>query len=460
MSDDGPRVAVIGAGLAGLAAAHELRKSGLAAAVFERESVAGGRARSGEHEGLPIEPLSPIVSSADHELLRFIAEVGAQDAFLPIRPVLTAVVHRGKSVAVDPRGLLDFARMPGVSVREALRLVRLPRLMRRYGEQLAPESPEAGADLDDRSVADFGRLYFGPSVVDRWMGPFVTSGSLGDPEQTSRVHYLRRHRVHFGARRGLLRLSLGELAATVSGSAPILFGANVRALRALRGRPLVIEYVRDGKERNVEVDAVVLAVRADRAHVVAGPLLSSGERDVLAGIRYTPAVTLCVRTCRPLSWHPLELRVPRSESDVAETLLLEPGMAGGRVPDGFGGATLHANSTWSAAALGASDDVVLKDLLEELERLHPGARSAVDFARVLRAPLARPRFDVGHYRALARLTRIETERRAEGRRLVLAGDYRTDPSWDGAVQSGRRAARAVLTDLGAPPPPAPSPPAG
>ena len=201
MSDDAPRVAVIGAGLAGLAAAHELRKGGFAVAVFERESVAGGRARSGDHEGFPIEPLSPVVSSADHELLQFIAEVGARDALLPIRPVLTAVLHRGKSVEVDPRRLRDFARMPGVSFREAMRLVRLPRLLRRYGEQLALDAPEAGADLDDRSLADFGRLYFGPSVVDRWMGPFVTSHSLGDPEQTSRVHFLRRHVAHFGARK-------------------------------------------------------------------------------------------------------------------------------------------------------------------------------------------------------------------------------------------------------------------
>ncbi|MBW2267646.1 MAG: FAD-dependent oxidoreductase [Deltaproteobacteria bacterium] len=449
MSADEVRVAVIGAGLAGLAAAYELRRAGIAIAVFERESVAGGRARSGDHEGLLLEPLSPVVSSADHALLDFIAEVGAQDVLLPIRPALTAVVHDGRSVEVDPRRLRDFARMPGVSVREALRLVRLPRLLRRYGEQLAPDAPEAGAALDDRSLADFGRLYFGRSVVDRWMGPFVTSGSLGDPEETSRVHFLRRYCEHFGARRGVLRASLRELAATAAGSIPILFGANVRALRAPPGRPLVIEYLRDGKERSVEVDAVVLAVRADRARVVAAPLLTAGERDVLAGIRYTPAVTLCVRTCRPLSWHPLELSVPRVESGVAETLLLEPGMAGGRVPDGFGGATLHATGTWSAAALDAPDDALEKDLLDELERLQPGARATVDFARVLRAPLARPRFDVGHYRAIEQLTRIETERLAEGRRFVLAGDYRMDPSWNGAVQSGRRAARALLTDLGA-----------
>jgi protoporphyrinogen oxidase len=125
-------------------------------------------------------------------------------------------------------------------------------------------------------------------------------------------------------------------------------------------------------------------------------------------------------------------------------------MAGGRVADGFGGATLHATGSWSARALAAPDDALEKDLLDELERLRPGARAAVDFARVLRAPRARPRFDVGHYRAIEKLSRIETERRAEGRRLVLAGDYRMDPSWNGAVASGTRAARALLTDLGFP----------
>jgi hypothetical protein len=56
---------------------------------------------------------------------------------------------------------------------------------------------------------------------------------------------------------------------------------------------------------------------------------------------------------------------------------------------------------------------------------------------------------VGHFRALERLARIEGERRREGRRVYLAGDWRADPSWNGAVASGLRAARTVAADLGA-----------
>ena len=41
-----PRVAVIGAGLAGLAAAHVLQQAGLAPAVFEAAPRVGGRVRT------------------------------------------------------------------------------------------------------------------------------------------------------------------------------------------------------------------------------------------------------------------------------------------------------------------------------------------------------------------------------------------------------------------------------
>ena len=63
--------------------------------------------------------------------------------------------------------------------------------------------------------------------------------------------------------------------------------------------------------------------------------------------------------------------------------------------------------------------------------------------RVMRIPRAWPRFDVGHYRALERLARVEAARLAEGGRVVTAGDYRADPSWEGAFAAGLRAARTA-----------------
>jgi hypothetical protein len=59
---------------------------------------------------------------------------------------------------------------------------------------------------------------------------------------------------------------------------------------------------------------------------------------------------------------------------------------------------------------------------------------------VFRHAYGAPRFDVGAYRALTRFARVQADRRAAGRRLAFAGDYRIHPSLEGAVRSGERAA--------------------
>ncbi len=440
-------VAVVGAGLAGLAAAWELQRRGFRVALLEREARGGGRAWSGRTRGFLVEPLSPLLSTRPGPLSSWVAEVGA-DSFLPLRPVVGAQAHRGRVVPVDPRRLRDLLRLPGVRLHQALRLRRLPRLLRRYAHRLEPDRPESGADLDDRSVADFARLYFGRSVLDRWLAPFVTAPSLADEYEASRVQLLRRWSAHFGVLPGLPRAPLTELCDAAAAKLPLLSGARVTAIEPRSDGGLDLVYVRDDRQRMLETSAVILAVPAPEASRLAAPHLATGEREVLERIRYAPAVSLTVATVRPLSNHPQEIRVPHVEGSPLESALLEPGLPGGRVPDGYGAVTLRATASFGRDALTLPDEAVEKELLDAFEQFEPRARGRAEWTRVLRVPQALPRFDVGHYRALARLARVEQGRLAEGGRLVLAGDYRMDPSWEGAFAAGLRAARTLAEALG------------
>jgi protoporphyrinogen oxidase len=441
------RVVVVGGGLAGLAVAWELVRRGVDALVLEREPRPGGRALSETREGFTLEPLSPVLSTADRELLAWIVDVGAGDDLLPLRPVLTAQAHGGRVAALEPpRGLRDLARIAGVRPDQALRLVRLPRLMRRYAAYLDPGAPERAADLDDRSLADFGRLYFGTSVLDYWLAPMLTAASLCDENEASRVHLLQRLRRVDAARSGLPRAPLRDLLERAAARLPTLCEAEVVSVEP-SGEGAVVRYERAGRERSLDAVAVVFAVPAADAARLGRSLLSTAEREVLEGVRYTPSVTLAAATCRPLSWHPLELRFPQAEGSPLAVALLEPGMSGGRVPDGYGSVALRASGAWSARALGWTDERIERELLDALERVKPGSRGAVDFTRVFRVERALPRFDVGHYRALARLRRVEESRRREGHRAYTVGDYRMDPSWWGAHASALRTARDVARDL-------------
>ena len=77
----------------------------------------------------------------------------------------------------------------------------------------------------------------------------------------------------------------------------------------------------------------------------------------------------------------------------------------------------------------------------------PGWLRSVDFSRVFRDEHAAPRFDVGHYRALANFEAVERDRRESGRALYFAGDHLVHPSPEGAVVSAERAAAALAEDL-------------
>lgn len=449
MGGDAPdTIAVVGGGLAGLAAAWELQQSGRRVTLLEREGSVGGRAWSECVEGFTLEPLSPVLSTADADLLAWIARLGIQDALLPLRPLLTLQVRGRHATEIDPRGLADHARIPGVSPLQALRLLRLPRLLRRYGSCLDAAEPERAAALDDRSLADFARLYFGRSVLERWMAPFVTSASLGDERETSRAHFLHRYLRHRGARLGLPRAPLRDLCEAAAQRVPTLLRARVTAIEPGPGGTLQVTYTREGRERIVETRGVVLATDTRVAARLGGATLCTGERELLGAMRYAASIVLAVATCRPLVQHPREVRVPHVEGSALESALFEAGLPGGRVPDHYGCVTLRATGTWSSAALSLPDETLEKELLDALEVFEPGARARIEFTRLYRIERALPRFDVGHYRALARLRRMEAERVGSGPRVVLAGDYLCDPSWAGAFAAGTRAARTLHAALG------------
>ena len=127
-------------------------------------------------------------------------------------------------------------------------------------------------------------------------------------------------------------------------------------------------------------------------------------------------------------------------------MLVEPGGAGARAPQGKGLAVLRAAERFTRSHAAATDEVVVKGLISGLERLMPSAAAGVDHVVLHRRDCGRVRFDVGVYRALAQFRRVQEDRRAAGRRLYFAWDYLIGPGPESSVSSGLRAVEDLRAD--------------
>ena len=109
MQDRFVEAIVIGAGMAGLAAADGLRRRGRSVVVVEAAPGVGGLARAIRVAGEPIEPYYHHIFPQDHETRALIDRLGLSDR-LEWRKGPMAVMHRGRTFAFDsPLDLLRFA---------------------------------------------------------------------------------------------------------------------------------------------------------------------------------------------------------------------------------------------------------------------------------------------------------------------------------------------------------------
>lgn len=108
----GPRVAVVGGGMAGLATAYYLGQAGVRVDVFEAEEELGGLARSFDFDGQRVERFYHFICRPDHHLLELADELGLAAA-IQWRRSRTSYFHQGRLYPfTTPLDLMRFDPLP------------------------------------------------------------------------------------------------------------------------------------------------------------------------------------------------------------------------------------------------------------------------------------------------------------------------------------------------------------
>jgi phytoene dehydrogenase-like protein len=118
-----PQVVVVGAGLAGLVAAHRLAGAGLTVTVLEAAEDVGGRVSTETIDGFVIDRGAQFLSTAYSHIPGLVAEVGLQAAWRPTSPS-AAIIRDGEPRSIHYRNRFSFATGGLLGAREFLQLGR------------------------------------------------------------------------------------------------------------------------------------------------------------------------------------------------------------------------------------------------------------------------------------------------------------------------------------------------
>jgi protoporphyrinogen oxidase len=206
-SRDAVDVAVIGGGMAGLAAADSLSREGFTVQILEAAPVVGGLGRSVVVGGEEIEAYYHHVFPQDREVRDLIARLGRADD-LEWRAASTGVLHQGRVYSFDsPLDLLKFSPLPLLD-RIRLGLGSVVALVRGRGRRL--ESVGVG-DAGPRWFGARGYQVLWRPLLEGKFGPFAPRITLAWLVARMRQRANARRRG-LGDRLGYVRGGIGTVA--------------------------------------------------------------------------------------------------------------------------------------------------------------------------------------------------------------------------------------------------------
>ena len=408
-------VAIVGAGISGLAAAYELQRRGIGVRVLEASDRAGGVITTERFDGWVIDggPDSLLVQKPGAVAL--CRELGLGDRLIStLTPRTAFVVREGRLHPLVEGSFLGFPLSAAALARASL--FTLGGRLRMACEILIPRRPGES----DESIASFVRRRFGGEAVDYLADPLLAGIHAGDAERLS-VRALFPRLVDAEQRNGsvlrafrALRMKTTPQGAFVSlpGGIQELVDTLVAKLApgTLRLATRVTDlrrgggYLLESSAGSLTARSVILSVPA----YAAGALLRGIDTSLASLCEATPyasTATVAFGFRRDQVGHPMNgtgFVVPRVEHSALLAGTWVTSKWPGRAPEGHVLLRAFLGGGRDPHRLERTDEQLIEDARQEMSELLAITGSPL-FSRLTRWTRQSPQYEVGHLQRLARI---------------------------------------------------------
>ena len=448
MSETAHEFIVIGAGIAGLSAAWELRDRDFV--LLEADTRVGGRIKSLPRGDYWLNFGAHVFSAPDSVVGRLIDATGVEAVPVPGR--LTGLCMGGKVIVSGRVETFPFRVPMSLGARAALVKTgaRLRAAVAEYQRVGQKRPGESDADVRKRVLEYRGDTAFSefvgnvPAEVDGLLRATINR-STGESEDVSAGCGIGYFALVWSKGGGLSRNIIGGSSILTEAIASrlgqrVLLGAQVDEITQDAGG-VHVRFVRDGAAQALTARHAIVATPAHVTARIAG-CLPTETIEALSAIPYGPYALMAVLTneTSPMPWDDIyALATPGRSFNMLfnHANVLRP-RSTGRQPGGSLMVYAGAKLAWPLLERSSSEiaDIFVKDLCD----IYPELKDVIRETVIQRWERALPIPFVGRHRLQAALTR-------EMGNVLLAGDYLGSWYTETAAATGREAALSALARL-------------
>ncbi len=448
------KIAVIGAGISGLSAAHFLKKGGAAVTVFERHSAPGGTIGTKVVDGYLVEGGPNSTSETNFVIDELLSDlsIGDEKVYADEASKHRFILRNGKLHAL-PGG-------PGSFI--STKLWTLGGKLRLFAE------PFVGRAEYEESIADFVTRRLGSEFLDYAINPFVAGVYAGSPSDLSvraafpklyaleekyggllkgavlgaRERKKRGTRAKASAKLFSLRSGMGVLPATIArelGDA-IRYGAEVGSVNSA-GAQFTVNFTLNGKSDSYTYDAVVLSAPAFAAAAIVKSWLPELSSE-LSKIKYPPVAVAVLGYKREqvkIDLRGFGFLVPEVENRKILGTIWSSSIFPARAPEGFVEFTTFVGGSRQPKLASLPNEEIARVAHEENAALMRISGSPA-FRAVSKWDRAIPQYNIGHLSILDAVRHVESLHKG----FYICCNYKDGISVADCIANGKSTAEKLL----------------
>ncbi|MDP3970543.1 MAG: FAD-dependent oxidoreductase [bacterium] len=436
-------IAVIGAGIAGLASAYELQKAGFNVEVFEKNNYAGGRMASRAKDGMLFDIGANFLVDNYAGIKAYCKELDIMDQFQPMECGNHYVVKAGQLHIISSIPAKMLKEMTALSFVSRLRLIWLFFRDSKKAKGLNFYNLSETTEYDIENAYNHAVKLGGKEVANYVIDAFTSTYQFHRADEISLAGMLALLGLMAGNPEDFeMHHTLGEMSSLPDALASKLnlhLSTGVENVRHKENGKIAIKT--NGEEKIF--DAAILATTANITEKIYSNATNK-QKQFLSTVKYAATIVVC-------------FRIPENAlGDMSVTMV--PYVEGGKISeytneqmkdqikDGRTLVNIGLHEGYANQIMNLSDAEIFAEVKKEFLKVCPLLKDApneVENYDLQRWPEAMPKFAHGY---LTTVKNFLADGQGE-QNVYFAGDYLNSPWTEGALGCGQRVAAKIVERL-------------